>query len=119
MGDCFRKVTPEEHIESWSAPRWLVEKCGNRYHVMENENPVNSQQVAEQLEKIEMVVGYESGLLLTMYQQAEESNLERKLLCEDNLKTMASMRKSIKEREEKIKEMEDIYKNEIERLKRV
>ncbi|CAB1327913.1 unnamed protein product [Coregonus sp. 'balchen'] len=82
---------------------WLVEKSGNRYHVMENENPVNSQQVAELLEKIEeMVVGYESELLLTMYQQAEESNQELKLLCEDNLRTMESMRESIKEREEKI-----------------
>ena len=58
-GDLLGETTIEEHIESEGEPlRWLVEKCGNRYHVLGKDQEEESPQVTELLKKIdEMVAG--------------------------------------------------------------
>ncbi|XP_072561338.1 GTPase IMAP family member 8-like [Paramormyrops kingsleyae] len=61
-GDWLGDRTIEKHIEAeGEALRWLVGKCGNRYHVLNNEKRGDVPQVTELLEKVEEMVAGNSG----------------------------------------------------------
>lgn len=61
-GDCLGDVTVEEFIESeGEALQWLIEKCGNRYHVLNNENWNDGIQVTNLLENVEKMVAQNRG----------------------------------------------------------
>ncbi|XP_062407560.1 GTPase IMAP family member 8-like [Sardina pilchardus] len=56
-GDCLREETIEEHIEvEGAALTALVNKCGNRYHVLRNRSMDDGTQVTELLEKMKELV---------------------------------------------------------------
>uniref|UniRef100_A0A087YD13 GTPase IMAP family member 8 n=1 Tax=Poecilia formosa TaxID=48698 RepID=A0A087YD13_POEFO len=52
-GDCLGVKTVEERIESDEGLQWIVNKCENRYHVLNNKDHREKTQVKELLEKIE------------------------------------------------------------------
>ncbi|XP_062376540.1 GTPase IMAP family member 8-like [Sardina pilchardus] len=53
-GDWLGDTTIEQHIESEGEDlKWLLEKCKNRYHVLNNHKNDDADQVKELLEKIE------------------------------------------------------------------
>uniref|UniRef100_A0A3B3TCE4 AIG1-type G domain-containing protein n=1 Tax=Paramormyrops kingsleyae TaxID=1676925 RepID=A0A3B3TCE4_9TELE len=87
-GDRLGDRTIEQHIEAeGEALRWLVGKCGNRYHVLNNEMRGDVTQVTELLEKVEELVARNSGRHFTVGERMEswEDHVESdRLHCNSN-----------------------------------
>ncbi|GAA6214444.1 GTPase IMAP family member 8-like [Lates japonicus] len=65
FGDTLGNKTIEQHIESEGQPlRWLIEKCGRRYHVLDKWSNADDQ-VTELLEKMEEMVAGNSSFYLS------------------------------------------------------
>ncbi|XP_030630845.1 GTPase IMAP family member 8-like [Chanos chanos] len=61
-GDWLGDTSVEQFIESeGEALQWVIEKCGNRYHVLNNKNKDDDSQVTELLDKIEQMVASNGG----------------------------------------------------------
>uniref|UniRef100_UPI003AAEF283 GTPase IMAP family member 8-like n=1 Tax=Centroberyx gerrardi TaxID=166262 RepID=UPI003AAEF283 len=84
-GDFLQQKTTEQHIESEGvALKWLVERCGNRYHVFNNKDKSDSSQVTSLLEKIDEMVWRNNGgcyevdeLTFQIIQEKQRATAER------------------------------------------
>ncbi|XP_061079329.1 GTPase IMAP family member 4-like [Conger conger] len=72
FGDTFRGMTIKQHIEEeGQALQILIERCGNRYHVLSNKERGDNMQVTELLEKIEEMLAGRIVLPLKTETQSE------------------------------------------------
>ncbi|MGH0123488.1 UNVERIFIED_CONTAM: hypothetical protein FKN15_022713 [Acipenser sinensis] len=73
-GDLLKGRTIEQYIEEAGEElQQLVEKCGNRYHVLNNRNRSDRTQVTQLLDKIDtMVMGSGGCYTIQMYSEAKE-----------------------------------------------
>ncbi|ROL55190.1 GTPase IMAP family member 8 [Anabarilius grahami] len=74
-GDWMGTPTIEEHIESEGETlQWLINKCGNRYHVLNNMERDDGKQVRELMEKVVMMARVNNDLLKPVEGGMEESD---------------------------------------------
>ncbi|XP_036417168.1 GTPase IMAP family member 7-like [Colossoma macropomum] len=94
------KRTIEQHIEKeGEALKWLIERCGNRYHVFDSTVSDNTSQVTQLLEKIEDIVRINDGA----HFQIEAKILEETAEWKTTVMTRAKSRE-LKQRERLEKE---------------
>ncbi|KAI4875590.1 hypothetical protein NFI96_019957 [Prochilodus magdalenae] len=86
-GDCLGDIPIEQHIESEGEElQWLVKKCGNRYHVLNNKHRSDVTQVTELLEKIEEMVAAKSGRHFEMDRKILQEVQKRRRADEERAK---------------------------------
>ncbi|KAG5278010.1 hypothetical protein AALO_G00094180 [Alosa alosa] len=77
-GDWLGDTTIEQYIESEEHIRYLVEKCGNRYHVLNNEDKSDRTQITELMEKMEIIIFGNGGRHYEMDRKRLQEMKERR-----------------------------------------
>ncbi|XP_024127643.2 GTPase IMAP family member 8 [Oryzias melastigma] len=106
-GDFLGVKTVEERIESDEGLQWLVNKCENRYHVLNNLEHNNREQVKVLLEKIEEMWAENDD---PYYEVDQRRAAEMETLREDADKRAKKMKKII-ERQSRV--LKEIFKGEV------
>ncbi|XP_051955834.1 GTPase IMAP family member 8-like [Xyrauchen texanus] len=100
-GDWLGETSMEERIEiEGEHLQWLMEQCGNRYHVINCKNPTDSTQVKELLEKIEEMV-MENNRSHYLPEKERDPSIELEL----NLKTAKINMKKVSKKRDILKEL--------------
>ncbi|ROL45187.1 GTPase IMAP family member 8 [Anabarilius grahami] len=97
FGDWLRDTSIELFIESeGEALQWIIDKCENRYHVFNNKNKDDDNQVTELFEKIDkMVAGNKGSFVIDRWNLQEVKN--RRMIVEERAKQMQNRRTEINE----------------------
>lgn len=101
-GDYLGGKTIEQHIESeGDSLKWLIGRCGNRYHVFNNKDKANLSQVSVLLEKIEEMMENNGGA----YYKIDEQTLQIIRGKQENVARRAKERsqKAEEQRQQRIK----------------
>ncbi|XP_059390102.1 GTPase IMAP family member 8 [Carassius carassius] len=89
FGDWLQDTNIELFIESeGEALQWIIDKCGNRYHVFNNKNTDDGNQVTELFEKIEEMVAGNSGCCFKIQQKNLQEVQSKRMKVEKLAKQM-------------------------------
>ncbi|XP_042608530.1 GTPase IMAP family member 8-like [Cyprinus carpio] len=100
-GDSLLDTSIEQHIESEVQDlQWLLDKCGNRYHVLNNKNRSDDTQIKELLEKIEETVAQNNGFHFQIdrkiLQEIKERRRAEEERAEERMKRMKKQSENIR-----------------------
>ncbi|KAL1277335.1 hypothetical protein QQF64_024008, partial [Cirrhinus molitorella] len=100
-GDSLLDTSIEQHIESEGQDlQWLLDKCGNRYHVLNNQNRSDHTQIKELLEKIEETVAQNNSCHFEIdrkiLQEIKERRRAEEERAEERMKRMKPWRERIR-----------------------
>ncbi|CAM4734060.1 unnamed protein product [Leuciscus chuanchicus] len=100
-GDSLSDTSIEQHIESEGQDlQRLLDKCGNRFHVLNNLNRSDDTQIKELLEKIEETVAQNNGrhfeIDRKILQEVEERRRAEEERAEERMKRMKKQRENIR-----------------------
>ncbi|XDV28324.1 hypothetical protein PO909_031660, partial [Leuciscus waleckii] len=100
-GDSLLDTSIEQHIESEGQDlQWLLDKCGNRFHVLNNHNRSDDTQIKELLEKIEETVAQNNGCHFEIdrkiLQEVKERRRAEEERAEERMKRMQKRRENIR-----------------------
>uniref|UniRef100_A0A673I913 GTPase IMAP family member 4-like n=1 Tax=Sinocyclocheilus rhinocerous TaxID=307959 RepID=A0A673I913_9TELE len=85
-GDSLLDTSIEQHIESEGQDlQWLLDKCGNRYHVLNNQNRSDHTQIKELLEKIEETVTQNKCLIRRKSSPIKIQGTDNKIKSEERM----------------------------------
>nr|XP_021328199.1 GTPase IMAP family member 4-like isoform X1 [Danio rerio] len=119
-GDLLDGVSVEKLIEKYSRLRSVVQQCGGRYHVFNNRDENNREQVEDLLQKIDSMIQLNGGGHYTnqMYEDAlrlrQEEEEERKQ--QEEKQRQEEFERVIKETEERVRAEMEAEKLKAERL---
>nr|XP_057905728.1 GTPase IMAP family member 8 [Doryrhamphus excisus] len=113
FGDWLGATTSERHIESEGEPlRWLVDRCGNRYHVLNSRTRGDGFQVRELVGKIEEMVAGCGGRHHEV-PRTDADELERTMMAEmtrakDRLTRRGRQRRAARMQLEKLRPLTEV-----------
>lgn len=89
FGDWLGETSIEQFIESeGEALQWIIEKCGNRYHVFNNQNKDDANGVTKLFGKIEEMIAGAKGEIYEINNQNVDNVKQRRRKVEEKAKQM-------------------------------